>query len=336
MSTPETVSPIRRWKSRLTRVLTAGVFVVIGWTALRLTQRYDLPGMLVSGGFAMATALAIIYRVINPMGWTLVLAGMGYRVGIIDSIRIWLHAESRRWLPGGIWGYTSRATAASEVGVGPAAASASMMVELLVTMAAAGVVGLFGLLIHHRQWSDKMEQWEQRLAVHGEITFFAFMTVATMIGMAFVFRHGFMWQVRSVVIKINGADRHPHPTSIFLAVGYMVAMAILNGLVNSSLVPVVAPDSYVPLPAMVAATAAAWLVGLLAFFSPGGVLVREAMLAALLAPWMRYEDALLLAVLSRLAQLTAEVVGMLLSVAASLRRTPGVDTETSLPAPDLA
>ena len=318
------------WKSRLTRALTAGVFVVIAVTAFRLTDRYDLPGMLLSGGFAAATVLAVTYRVINPMGWTLVLAGMGFRVGIIDSIRIWLHAESRRWLPGGIWGYTSRATASSEVGVGPAPASASMMIELLVTMAAAGVVGMFGLLVNHRAYSDKLQQWEERLAIHGEITFFAFMTVATMIGMAFVFRQAFLWQLRSVIIKINGADRHPHPTSIFLAVGYMIAMAILNGFVNQTLVPVVAPESYVPLTAMVAATAGAWVVGLLAFFSPGGVLVREAMLAALLAPWMTYEDALLLAVLSRLAQLIAEVVGMLVAIAAAtFRPTPATPMPTA-------
>jgi len=87
-------------------------------------------------------------------------------------------------------------------------------------------------------------------------------------------------------------------------------MAILNGCVNLMLLPLVDDASTVPALVMVAATASAWIVGLLAFFSPGGLLVREAALAALLLPWISYEAGITLAVLSRIAQLLAEVVCM--------------------------
>jgi len=86
-------------------------------------------------------------------------------------------------------------------------------------------------------------------------------------------------------------------------------MAALNGAVNSVLLNAVSFEN-VPVIAMIAATATAWIIGFFAFFSPGGILIREAALAALLLPWLPYETGFALAILSRFAQLIAEVVGM--------------------------
>ena len=106
--------------------------------------------------------------------------------------------------------------------------------------------------------------------------------------------------LRSVNIKTNW---------LVGAVGYFVLMAVLNGAVNSVLLNAVSTEN-VPWVAMIAATATAWIIGFFAVFSPGGILVREAALAALLLPWLPYETGFMLAILSRFAQLIAEVVGM--------------------------
>ena len=80
---------------------------------------------------------------------------------------------------------------------------------------------------------------------------------------------------------------------------------------------------------MIAATALAWLIGFFAFFSPGGILVREAALAMLLLPWMPYEVGFSLAILSRFAQLIAEVVGMVAAVIST--RQPKNQTRSRTP-----
>jgi hypothetical protein len=49
----------------------------------------------------------------------------------------------------------------------------------------------------------------------------------------------------------------------------------------------------------VGAFAAAWLVGVLAFFAPGGLGVREAVLVAILRSKIGVEDAVVLAAISR-------------------------------------
>ena len=89
----------------------------------------------------------------------------------------------------------------------------------------------------------------------------------------------------------------------------MYKRQVLNGAVNSVLLNAVSTEN-VPWVAMIAATATAWIIGFFAVFSPGGILVREAALAALLLPWLPYETGFILAILSRFAQLIAEVVGM--------------------------
>jgi len=125
-------------------------------TAVKLTNSTRISGVIFSSTFLFATLLAIFYRAVNPIGWTLVLAGMGYRTPTMGSIRVWLLAESRRWLPGGIWGYASRATQAGQLGVPVSVASASMLIELLITMAAAVLISGVGLLFHHGELTESI------------------------------------------------------------------------------------------------------------------------------------------------------------------------------------
>ena len=71
-----------------------------------------------------AIVLAIVYRFVNALGWPLVLDAMGRSVNRLDATRIWLRAESQRWLPGGVWGYASRAAQAERLSVPATFASA--------------------------------------------------------------------------------------------------------------------------------------------------------------------------------------------------------------------
>ncbi|MEM9413151.1 MAG: lysylphosphatidylglycerol synthase domain-containing protein [Planctomycetota bacterium] len=305
-------------------VLFVVIVASIAVAAYQLIVEYDVAGSLMTTTFLVATLIAIVYRVVNPYGWTLTLEGLGFRTGIVESTRVWLLAESRRWLPGGVWGYASRAVQAEQLGVTKTAASASMLVELLLTMLAAVIVALLGLIFEFKALSNGLiSVLEDNGAFENRLLFAGALAVSlAAASLAYMFRKTFMRKLKTLNERFKLLRSIEFNSSrLGLALFYFVIMACLNGCVNMALLSAVSDTAAVPWIAMVAATATAWIIGFLAFFSPGGILVREAALTALLLPWMPYEAGITLAVLSRLAQLIAEVVCMLLVIQSPKKQT---------------
>lgn len=304
-----------RWIKVVGKFLLAAVILgSILLTAKKLISTYEIMGSISSTTFTAATVLAIAYRVVNPLGWTLTLSSLGYETGKVRSIQIWLLAESRRWLPGGVWGYASRAIQAEKIGVPVSVASASMLVEFLITVTAAVVVSLVGLFFYYHQLSSTLSQL---IADRTGGKLWILLTWAVLItgacgALGLVARRKMVAKIRGFFERFSALReiRFSWP-KLFAALGYMVLMAGLNGCVNLTLLPIVDAGYSVPFIVMIAATATAWIIGFLAFFSPGGILIREAALAALLLPWLPYEAGITLAVLSRIAQLLAEVTCMI-------------------------
>jgi hypothetical protein len=291
--------------------LTVAVLASIGATAWKLNQELDLTGSMRSTAFLLSTLLAVIYRITNPAGWALVLRGFGHPVSTASATQVWLHAESRRWLPGGVWGYASRAVQSQALGVPVSVASASMLVELLLTIAAATLVGAVGVTLHWDRLASTIQQIMLDTGVNGLHFAGGLAVVMVLGGIGYAVRKKLQCKLAGLSAKLTALQRIQVQTGPLAAsVGYFVVMACLNGLVNLTLVQAIDVAASVPVMAMIAATAVAWIVGFLAFFSPGGILVREATLAAILLPWMPYEVGFSLAMLSRLAQLIAEVIGM--------------------------
>ena len=297
-------------RSIVTTLLTLTVIATIAITAWNLHQQHDLAAPLMSYSFFSATFLAIIYRIVNPFGWNLVVQGMGHKVSAIESTRIWLLAESRRWLPGGIWGYTSRAVASQKIGLTKTAASASMAIELLATIAAAACVSVIGIAIYYRELYSTVAELSANSGLsQGTALWFTVASIGTA-AVVWLLRNKLKQKISKAAQKFESLRSVKiQPKWLAGSIGYLTLMAVLNGAINSVLLNAVSTES-VPLVAMIAATATAWIIGFFAFFSPGGILVREAALAALLLPWLPYEVGFALAILSRFAQLIAEVVGM--------------------------
>ena len=292
--------------------MTIGAVVIMVAAAIKLTNSARISHAFFSPTFVFATMISVAYRAVNPIGWNLVLAGLGYRTSVMGSIRVWLHSESRRWLPGGIWGYASRATQAGELGVPVSVASASMLIELLITMAAAVIVSLVGVAFHYQDLADTIRRMViEKSNIPSGVTATGAVVVVMSV-LLFATR-------RTLVRKLGGlAEKFKLLSNVKLdlsriggALGYMTLMAVVNGMIGVCLLPIIDSNASVPVAAMIAATATAWIIGFLAFFSPGGVFVREAALATLLLPWIPYETGIAMAVLSRIAQLAAEFICML-------------------------
>lgn len=90
----------------------------------------------------------------------------------------------------------------------------------------------------------------------------------------------------------------------FVLASLAVIMSALHGL---AVMQGVVPDSGVGFVGALVAINGAWIVGFLAFPIPGGIGVREAVLAFALLPWMGSGAAAAVAITSRLASVAADV-----------------------------
>ena len=128
-------------QSRWTSTLITAISLYFIWQAGRhlVTDVKILPNFF-SMWLIAALLLAVLYRLVNPFVWVLTLRAMDHQVDVVAASKIWVQSESRRWLPGGIWSYASRAIQAKKLSVSAAIASASMFLELLLTCVAAALL----------------------------------------------------------------------------------------------------------------------------------------------------------------------------------------------------
>ena len=291
----------------LTTALTLIVFVLIFRAGQQLFADCECLPALDSPWFIAAILLACVYRIANAYGWALVLRAMNQPVDRNEAAKIWLRAESRRWLPGGVWGYASRATQVQALHVSPSVASASMLIELLLTMVAALFVVVPAALVYQREFLTSLTQ-----CVPTSIdTWLVANIVMGCVAIAIVFRHKILHRSKSLLKRfgvLQGISLSIAGT--IKALLFLVMMGLLNGCVTVLLLWSL-PAEAVPPTVVIAATSWAWVIGFLAIFAPGGLFVREGIFAVCLAPWLPYGTGITLAILARLMQMFAEVIGMI-------------------------
>ena len=288
-------------------VLTLVVMVMIVQAGSKLLSECTILPNIFSPWFAAAIVLAVIYRIVNAYGWALVLRAMNQQVDGVQATRIWLRSESRRWLPGGVWGYASRATQAKSLNVSTSVASASMLLELLLTMAAALIVVAPVAFF----FGDDLITAIGGLELSSQLVWLVMSVLFGTIALGFTFRQIVFKKLNSLRSRL-GAFKGVRLSGqgLVTALIFYTSMGLLNGCVTLFLVWSM-PGEAAPASVIIAATSLAWVIGFLAIFAPGGLFVREAIFAACLAPWTPYGTAIALAVLARLLQMAAEFLGML-------------------------
>ena len=296
--------------------LTTCIIGFIAAAVFQLTNQLDTQPILLSQPFIVGVVLALTYRVVNAYGWAVILNAMGDKVDGIAATKIWLLAESRRWLPGGVWGYTSRAAMAPQMGVSVTKASASMFLELLILMAAAVLVSIPGLVLY---WADVAAAVTE-LTKNIPITWIIAGCVGCSLLVPLVWKKfgGKVKALQSRYESLKGISLKP--VGLAKSLAFFAFMGAVNGLVSACLLKSIPGAIEAPVSVVIAATAIAWVVGFVAVFSPGGLIVREGTLALLLAPWLPYSAGFTLAILARLVQISAEVVCTLAVLAVEFRK----------------
>lgn len=292
------------------------IFIALGLRQLML--QLDATPHLASAAGALAGALAVVYRILCGVGWSLTLDAFREKHDREQLTRIWLISESRRWLPGGVWGYASRGSMAEGAGVPLSVGATSMLVELMILLAASVVLSVPGVVLHWSAVADSIWSLVDSLGLHW--WFIAAIGGGALAAAAYP---KFKKKFAGLLSRLGKVDPYQlDRRAIIRASGFITLIGLLNGLVTYSLVYSIPDAPYVPFEMVVAATAIAWVVGLFALFSPGGLVVREGVLAALLLPWLPYSTGFTVALLARLVQIFAELTCLVWVAIGARRKEP--------------
>ena len=256
---------------------------------------------------SLALLLCVGYRVLNAGGWTFVLRALRQPLPARTCVRIWLTAEACRWLPGSIWNYGSRAVQAKRAGLTTGVAAASVALELALTMAAWFLVAVLFVLVHN-DWASRL----QVAAPRGLMSVVVPSCLVALLMVGLVWRWAGRWiadRLRHVASQLKTVlDLRPHGRWSAVALVYYVGMVLFQGVVLVCVSRALPFADTIPSSVLVGANAVAWLIGFFAFMAPGGLVVREGGLAAILVAWLPWEQAFALAIVWRLLQMAAELL----------------------------
>ena len=260
----------------------------------------------------LALGLCILYRIVNSCGWVFVLRSLGHPMPLARGARVWIIAESLRWLPGSVWGFCSRVYQAEKEGAPPAVAAASLPLELLLTIAAwaitAAVVALkFGLAF---DW-EALAGSPVTLALIGAVLVLLGVGVTVALHLP---RHRLPKKAAGLLTQLGAlAMTRPRIAPLAFTLLLYIALCALNGLAFFCILRSLtgAPLSVVT---AIGANACGWLAGFFAVGVPGGIGVREASSAMVLSTLLPAETVVAGAVLWRFVLIADELccLGVLL------------------------
>jgi uncharacterized membrane protein YbhN (UPF0104 family) len=208
------------------------------------------------------------------------------------ALAIFFRSQLGKYVPGGVWQFAGRAAGLRAVGVPARLAAMSMTVEIAASGAAAAIVALLVLPF-------------------GVVAFGAVALILGGVVGAWSLHRRRTRLLSSAAAARLAAAAWALPLYAVASLGYGVAL----WLTARSLFFVPVGD----LPRFAGAFALAWLAGLVAVFAPGGIGVREAALAALLAPITGEGRAILVATASRLLLTLVDAVAGSLALIPRLR-----------------
>lgn len=250
---------------RLRAVSQVLLLVAIVFVVLRLRSTWRDSHVAFShlrwGQLAGAVLVTAAGMVAMAVAWVLVLRRLG-----ADTRRwfvgIFFQSQLSKYIPGSVWQYAGRTTLAAAYGVSLRLTAWSLGIELAAQLVAAGAAAVL------------LAGWP---------------------GIAALGAVGAGTLALPTFVRVRRREAAAFARAAALYCAIWAAIGVGFWLTASALFGVGVAD----LPVYAGAFAAAWAVGLLAVYAPGGLGVREAMLVVLLRGRLGTADALVLAAVSR-------------------------------------
>ncbi len=242
--------------------------------------------------------------------WRSVIVRFGARLGFRDALRLWSYSNLGRYLPGRVWQVVGIVVLGRPHGITPASGGAIAFVNLGLMIGTGTSLGVYFL--------------PDSLPNAGPVRILA-VAGAAALALPVVQPRWLEAMIRQAPVRLRGTGPVHVPGRVAL-VGILAAFSaiwVLQGVSFFLLLRSWSPVSWSELPRLTGAYAISYVTGLLAVFAPGGIGVRENVLAYLLEPLAARGIPVSLAVVgSRLVALFAELLVLFLALATNPRRAP--------------
>lgn len=277
-----------------------GRAVATRWEEFRAA---DLQVSLALPWLVLSAVLTVVTFAVLIQSWRVVLAGWQQHLAGRELAEIWFVANLGRYVPGKIWSVAGLIVLATRKGVeGWAASAGAVVVQALglVTAVAVAVATLPGVAAGFR------------LAAAG----------ATAGGVVALLSSSRVTRFLAARVPRLAELRPVPPLVLAAAAGFALLGWAGYGAALWALASGLGFRGMLPIGLATGAFALAYTAGLLALFAPGGILVREGVLVALLSPSLGAGPALAIGLGSRLILTLVELVVALPFVVTWTRSTP--------------
>lgn len=268
--------------------------VVQSWPAV-----YAYPWQWRVGPLALSCALAVCAYAVLTRAWRSVLRAIGLQLPLRTAYWIFLLSNLGRYLPGKFWQIGAAAWMGERIGLSARDIAPSMIVYQLYLIPVGAVMAFsWGPLPAQLDWP-----WLRP----------ALWLVVVLAAAAAVWPHVLLRLLRPVTEALGiDPDRWRLATRRRLAIAVQCAAGwLLLGSAFGCFVWAVTPLPPNLIPHWGRAFIVAYLIGFAALVAPGGVGVREGVLALLFSTWMDPGPAAALALLSRLWATLTEILALI-------------------------
>lgn len=243
-------------------------------------------------GYALLTILL-------ALAWWWLAGIYGRRPESLRGYVVWSRSQIAKYLPGNVLHYFSRQVLGRQVGVGHEALLASGLLEMVSLMLAASLLALFGALqASSAAWRD----WHVILLALGLVLagLFAWPALEALLRRVPYFS-GRMQALPKMSLRAAAKLLLPAVTAHF---AFFTGTGALLWWLGLKLSPAT-PRAFFP---FLWAYALAWMAGTITPGAPGGLGVREAVLALQLGPMLGQPQAAMLALALRLVTVSGDVL----------------------------
>lgn len=284
-------------------MIAAVVFLGIAlWAGIDSLQKEEFT--LRPAYLAIAFIFCLLFFLMQSFGWHLALKKLGHDIGPGRASSIWFLSQVVKYVPGKVMLPLYRVMYSSRCNVPKTKTLLSIMIELvLMTVSSALVfVALLPFL------SQKLDD---RFALHS-------LVLCCVAGLVVIHPKVMNFGVNLAlkIFKRNPVRIEFSYASLLWLLGFFIfswAIYGVSAVFNVLAVAVPWEQGAGFVLAVSAGFAISWTLGFLSFLTPGGIGVREAVLTAILAPFVSMGTALAVAVLSRLIWILCEITGTALT-----------------------
>ncbi len=309
MTTAQPENPPQRrywiWAAQAVLAVVVGGFV---WRSvagqLAEFSLLDLPLEFHWGRIAAAAGVVWLTYLLLISAWRTLLQGWEQHLPLPTAINIWCVSNLGRYLPGKLWSVAGLAVLAKREGVAGWAAAASALAMQVLSLGTGAAITMAFL----PQSRSPLE-------------FVVAITVAAAAVVALTLKP--MARLLARLADGKFPLRPLPPLAVGLGATATLVAWLMYGLAFRLLALGILPESAPSFPLAMGAFAGAYIVGLLAIFAPGGMIVREGVLVAFLTPTLGAGPALALSIGSRLLLTFTEVVAALVALPFGRRKGAG-------------